>query len=170
MDVVISNASVDDIASIHAITQAAFTKYSTVLGLPKTVSALTESEETIKEELQTKNILVAKLNWRVIGCIRYHYISKEIAYISRFAVDTTIHNAGIGKRLLDAVSDRVKRDGGSIIALHTASKMASLVRMYYGKGYYIYSTDSRKGYVRGLFIKELIDDISSIDLRHLTSL
>jgi predicted N-acetyltransferase YhbS len=164
MEILISKANESDITAIHAITIAAFEKYSALLGLHHTVKALSESVDTIKTELYTKNILVAKQGDRVIGSIRYHYPSPDVAYISRFGVDVNIHNSGVGKLLLDAVSTYAEKDGASVIVLHTASKMTSLVRMYYGKGYYIHSTEVTKGYIRALFVKELVEDITSVDL------
>ena len=40
------------------------------------------------------------------------------------------------------------------IQLHTGSKITSLIRFYYGRGFYIDSTDKSRGYVRALLIKE----------------
>jgi hypothetical protein len=44
--------------------------------------------------------------------------------------------------------------GVSKAFLHTASKYSSLVRFYYGCGFYILSTSTERGYVRALMVKE----------------
>ena len=41
------------------------------------------------------------------------------------------------------------------IALHTSSRMFGLIRFYYGHGYFIYSTESSRGYIRALLVHEL---------------
>jgi transcriptional regulator CtsR len=44
--------------------------------------------------------------------------------------------------------------GVNNLYLHTASRMLSLVRFYYGKGFYIESTTNDRGYIRALLCKE----------------
>ena len=65
--------------------------------------------------------------------------------------------AASAKLLLAAVDEYAAKQGAKVIALHTASKMTPLVRMYYGMGYYIKSTGEDRGYIRALFLKELAE-------------
>ena len=46
------------------------------------------------------------------------------------------------------------KKGVKEIALDTGSKITSLVRFYYGRGFYIDSTDKSRGYVRAHLVKE----------------
>ncbi len=51
--------------------------------------------------------------------------------------------------------DKIMIDKGiKEISLHTGAKITSLVRFYYGRGFYIDSTDKSRGYVRALLKKE----------------
>ncbi len=155
MNLMIRNAQKSDIPAVHIITQEAFEKYAHDLGLPKQVSALKETRETILAEMESKTVLIALLDDVPVGCIRYEMLPENIAYISRFGVKLDLHNCGVGKALVQAVEDRVRQLGASALSLHTASKMTALVRFYYGMGFYIHSTGFDRGYVRALFLKEL---------------
>ena len=84
-------------------------------------------------------------------------VTGKIAYISRFAVRLDVHNCGVGKELVKAAIERATIQGAHIASLHTASKMTALVRLYYGFNFYIHSTSSDRGYIRALFLRELID-------------
>jgi len=158
MELIIKKATWVDIPAIHEITQLAFKKYASDLGLPEQVSALKETEEMIYQDLQTKTILVAFLNEKPVGSIRYEILPGNIGYISRFGVRPDIHNNGIGKALILAVEEDAKKNGVTLLTLHTASKITSLVRFYYGMGFYIHSTTTDRGYIRALFCKELEQD------------
>ena len=51
--------------------------------------------------------------------------------------------------------DRIMiKKGVTKISLHTGAKVTSLVRFYYGRGFYIDSTDKSRGYVRALLVKD----------------
>jgi len=166
MEIIVRPAGAADIGPIHRIILAAFRKYADVLGLDGQVSALREQEGDIEKEIQTKTVLVAERDGEIVGTVRYEMITGDVAYLTRFGVDPNVHNSGIGKLLLAAVDEYAARQGAKFIALHTASKMTPLVRMYYGMGYYIKSTSEDRGYIRALFLRELTEgelpDLSGI--------
>jgi len=167
MELIIKKAGLEDIPAIHEITQEAFTKYAMDLGLPHKVSALQENYEIIKEEMKRKTILLAWLNGEPVGSVRYEIISNHIAYISRFGVRIHAQNCGVGRALIQAVEEQVKEKGVTLLALHSASKMTSLVRAYYGMGFYIHSTSTDRGYLRALFLKELSDQCETADVANI---
>lgn len=164
MEVIVRPAGAADIGPIHRIILAAFRKYADVLGLDGQVSALRETESDIAKEIETKTVLVAERDGEIVGSVRYEMITNDVAYLTRFSVDPNVHNSGIGKLLLAAVNEYAARQGAKAVALHTASKMTPLVRMYYGMGYYIKSTSEDRGYIRALFLKELTEDDALPDL------
>lgn len=155
MEIIVRLATLADIPAILRIIKAAFRKYAEALGLDGQVSALRETEADIEEDIRKKTVLVGLRDGEIVGSVRFEMITPLIAYLTRFAVDPDVHNSGIGKVLLAAVDKYASEQGAQIIALHTASRMTPLVRMYYGMGYYIKSTSEAKGYVRALFLKEL---------------
>lgn len=156
MEVVIKKATIDDIPAIHRITIDAFQKYAFDLGLPDQVHALKETYESIAEDLEKKVVLVAWAGDCAVGTIRCEALPPgNVGYISRFGVKPDTHNMGVGKALMLAIEKEAVKQGVTLLTLHTASKMASLVRFYYGMGYYIHSTTTDRGYIRAYFCKEL---------------
>lgn len=164
MDLVIKKASEQDVFAIHDIVQQAFQAYANELGLPDKISALKETPQTILEELRKKTIFIAFLNGQPAGTIRLEVLPPgKVGYISRFGVRPDVQNCGVGKALIRAVEQEARELGLSALALHTASKMTSLVRFYYGMGFYIHSTSTDRGYIRALMCKEL-EQCHALDL------
>jgi predicted GNAT family acetyltransferase len=58
-----------------------------------------------------------------VGSIRYEVLADGIAYISRFDVKLDIQKSGVGRALVDAVEEEARKEGESVITLHTAAKM-----------------------------------------------
>lgn len=147
-------ASMEDIPDIMSITREAFIKYRELAGVENT-PALDETYEDIEKDINKKIVLIAFSNGDPVGSVRLE-IDKEnkTAYLSRFGVKITSQNNGIGKSIMNIVDRIMKEEGVKKISLHTASKITSLVRFYYGRGFYIDSTDKSKGYIRALLVKD----------------
>jgi len=157
MELFIKKAEEHEIPIIHKITQEAFRKYAKDLGLPHIVSALTETQEDIKSDIEKNTVFIAYLEGEALGSIRYEMLPDNIAYITRFGVKTNAQNCGVGKTLVKAVEEDALKKGAHMLTLHTASKMMPLIRFYYGLGFYIYSTSTDRGYIRALLCKELVE-------------
>lgn len=156
MDIVIEKATDKHIPAIHRITMEAFERYALDLGLPSQVKALNDTYDSILEDIDKKIVLVALWGPEVVGSIRCEILAPgNVGYISRFGVSPRAHNMGIGKALITAVEKEAVDRGATLLTLHTASKMAALVRFYYGMGYYIHSTTTDRGYIRAYFCKEV---------------
>ncbi len=147
-------ADYEDIPDIMSITREAFEKYRELAGVEHT-PALDETYRDIENDLKTKIVLIAFSNGDPVGSVRLA-IDKEnkSAYLSRFGVKVTSQNNGIGKSIMNIVDKIMIDQGVKRLSLHTASKITSLVRFYYGRGFYIDSTDKSKGYVRALLVKD----------------
>lgn len=146
-------ANENDIESIIDITKEAFTSYIKLAQIP-TTPALTETPEDILHDLQNKLVLIALADKTPVGCVRIELFDDGTAYLSRFAVRTTSQNNGIGKSIMNLVDKIMIEKGVKEITLHTGAKITPLVRFYYGRGFYIDSTDREKGYVRACLKKE----------------
>lgn len=157
MDPIVKQATREDIPAILDITHEAFTKYVADAKVPGKISALYETYEKIEDDLNKKTIFVAQVDKVSIGTIRVEMLQGSIAYISRFGVRLNAHNCGIGKALVSAAIEHAKKSGAKFIALHTASKMTSLIRLYYGFGFFVHSTSIERGYIRALLCLELTD-------------
>ncbi len=150
----VRRASEHDAEAIRQITAEAFEKYCEMAGL-ETIAALNETIEDIHRDIQEKIVLVAYIDNEVVGSVRVS-IDEETkeAYLSRFGVSTKYQNLGIGKALMNMVDITMRHNKVKRICLHTASKVFSLVRFYYGRGFYIDSTGKERGYVRALLVKD----------------
>ena len=145
-------ARYEDIESIMKITGEAFREYASMIGSDK-LDALTETYEDVKRDIDTKLVLIALYDGIPVGVVRLD-VTGETAYLSRFAVKEECRNMGIGKSIIGMVDRIMKKGGVKRLSLHTGSKAAPLIRFYYGRGFYIESTDTSKGYIRALLVKD----------------
>ena len=150
----VRKAKKSDLHAIQRITREAFQMYVSCAGIPGTTAALEETCEDIKLDLESKHCFVAEIDGCVVGSVRVEVREDNTAYLSRFGVALQYQSAGIGSKLMDFVDDTMKQMNVSKIYLHTASKVLSLVRFYYGRGYYIDSTTKDRGYIRALLCKD----------------
>lgn len=167
MELTIRRATTDDIPIIMDITQEAFLKYSFDAGIQQQsmIQALHETPEDIAAELDSKIILLGEFNGQALGSIRYEFFSSGITYFSRLGVKLVAQSYGMGSALVNAVLEASLERGQHAVALHTNAKMYSLVRFYYGKGFYVHSTSIDRGYVRALLIRENDDIDTTHDYR-----
>lgn len=148
-------ATVEDAESIMDITREAFLIYKEMAGA-ETLDALQESYEDVLRDIKEKIVLIAMSDGEPVGCVRVEIKDDKTAWLTRFAVKVTCQNNGIGKSMMNHVDKVMKREGVKTISLYTASKVASLIRFYYGRGFYVETTDDKRGYVRAKLTKEYI--------------
>ncbi len=151
---IIRKATLEDAPSIAAIMQEAFKKYMLDTGLSGTMDALTEGLGNIEADILEKEVYIALIDGNPVGTIRIKLLPDNTAYISRFGVMLDYHNIGIGKSLMNLADKIIKSQGIKKVYLHTASKYRDLIRFYYGRGFYIESTSTDRGYIRALLVKE----------------
>lgn len=149
----VRHAEEKDIESIMEITREAFMKYSEMTGVTK-LDALNETYEDVKYDIENKFVLIALSDGEPVGCVRVEISPDKTAFLTRFAVKVTCQNNGIGKSLMNHVDKSMKKRDVKEISLYTASKAAPLIRFYYGRGFYIESIDSTRGYLRAKLVKE----------------
>lgn len=150
----IRRAVAGDAGDILRITREAFQKYAFDLGQPELVHALQDDEAAILEDIRSKTVYIAFLSGEPVGTIRYEACA-GCALISRFAVVLHAQSLGVGGALIRQVVGCARQEGYAAVCLHTSSKMASLIRFYYGQGFYIRTTATDRGYVRALLVHEL---------------
>ena len=151
---IIRKATIEDAPAISTIMQESFKKYMQDTGLSGTMEALSESIEEIEADILHRLVYIAIIDDIPVGSIRIKFLPDNTAYISRFGVMLDYHNIGIGKSLINLVDKVLKSKGVKKVSLHTASKYRDLIRFYYGRGFYIESTSTERGYIRALLVKE----------------
>ncbi len=149
----VRHATYDDIDAIMEITREGFLKYREMIGVD-TVDALSETYDDVKRDIDTKIVLVAMLDGEPVGTVRVEVLPDDTAVLTRFAVKVTNQNNGIGKSIMNLVDKLMIKRNVKKIYLHTGSKATPLIRFYYGRGFYIESTDASRGYIRAKLVKE----------------
>jgi len=148
-------ATKEDIPDIISITKEAFSKYAFDLGKPELVYALKDDAKSVEADLSTKRVYIARLAGEPVGTIRFEIKPCGVAFISRFGVLLKAQSCGVGGALIKTVVQACRELNLPAIALHTSAKMSSLIRFYYGQGFYIRCTNTDRGYVRALLVREL---------------
>ena len=146
-------ATEDDIPAISKITKEAFLRYCDLAQIPPNVDALRETYEDIQSDIENKTVFVAFIDGEPVGSVRVGMIDEKTAYLSRFGVDENHRNSGIGKILLNVVDNLMRENNVEKLMLHTSSAALSLVRFYYGRGFYISSVEYSRGYPRAELVK-----------------
>lgn len=149
----VRRATAEDADSILKITKQAFGNYIKIAGISDT-AALHEKKETVLADIENKLVYVAYMNGKVVGSVRIEILDDKTAYLSRFGVDVNYQNLGVGKAIMNAFDADMRERGIKKVLLHTASKAFPLVRFYYGRGFYVESTTTDKGYVRAKMCKD----------------
>lgn len=156
MQINVREARPADIPAILEITREAFEKYAFDMNRNTSpLKALREGEDAIRADLERKLVLMGELDGELVGSVRCEFLPGNIAYFSRFGVKLHAQSCGMGGALVSAVVDACRGQGVSALTLHTNARMFSLIRFYYGKGFFIHSTNTDRGYLRALLVKEL---------------
>lgn len=150
----VKHATEEDIPAIHKITKDAFLKYCEMAELDYNIEALNETYEDIKKDIENKYVFVVKIDGEPVGAVRVELLGNNEAYLSRFAVGSANRNNGIGKILMGVVDKVMKENKIKTLRLNTSAKVTTLIRFYYGRGFYITGVEYSRGYPRAELIKE----------------
>jgi len=150
----VRRAEICDIEEIRTLAKKSFKMYTENAGITDMVTPLEETYDDVLKAIETTNVFVALSNEEIIGSVRIEVKPDNTAYLSRFGVAAVHQNNGIGKILMNAVDNLMTELGITYLYLHTSSRMFSLIRFYYGRCFYIESTNNDRGYIRALLCKE----------------
>jgi len=150
---VIRRAVESDAAPVFSILQQAFREYGSAIGQTN-LDALKETVDDVRRAIAEKTVLIAEMDNEVVGTLRLD-IRGDKAYLSRFAVCSNNRGIGIGEALMNAADRYLVSQGVREVTLHTASRHTSLMRFYYGLGYFVEAIESDRGYLRARLKKEL---------------
>lgn len=154
----VRKANTSDIEEIRMLARESFKMYTENAAITELIAPFEETYEELKNAIETTEVFVALYNEEVIGSVRIEIKPDGTAYLSRFGVSFSHQNNGIGKILMNAIDNLMIESGITSLYLHTASRIFSLIRFYYGRGFYIESTTNDRGYIRALLCKEYITE------------
>jgi ribosomal protein S18 acetylase RimI-like enzyme len=149
---IIRRAEASDAPAVYEILQKAFREYAKAANLTQ-IEALKETATDIEREIRNKVVYIAIIDKVIVGTVRVD-VSGDKAYISRFAVNSSHRNIGIGKSLMNLVDKYLVSKKVREVSLHTASRYGALMRFYYGRGFYVDSVTHDRGYPRARLVKE----------------
>jgi len=153
-----------DIEDVRLLARKSYKMYTESAGIAEMVAPLEETYDDVKKAIETTIVYVVLSNEEVIGSVRVEIKPDNTAYLSRFGISSLFQNKGIGKILMNAVDNSMRELGITCLYLHTASRMFSLIRFYYGRCFYILSTNNDRGYIRALLCKEYKSEAVGISL------
>ncbi len=159
----VRRATLDDIKSVHEITQDSFQIYQRGLNMPAKVAALKETYEDVARDIERKIVFIAAVEGRDDGALRLE-ICGNIGYISRFGVKANSQGGGLGRYLMLAAVKEAKERGLAALALHTSTRMYSLMAFYYKNDFFVHSVSNDRGYIRGLLLRDICEDAATVDL------
>ncbi|MDR1060915.1 MAG: GNAT family N-acetyltransferase [Clostridiales bacterium] len=151
---IIRRAEAGDAQSIYDILQSSFAEYIRQSGIGAAVGDMVGSLDGIRRDIANIDVFIACMDGVPVGTVRVEILDGESALLTKLGVMAGYGNIGIGKSLLNLVDKVIAARGVRTLCLYTASKNASLMRFYYGRGFYADSTAKDRGYIRALMKKD----------------
>ncbi|MER8184287.1 GNAT family N-acetyltransferase [Kitasatospora sp. NPDC094015] len=100
------------------------------------IDPLTQSLDSLREEIAERHVLVARLGDEVVGTVRGWVDEQGVGHIGRLVVHPRIQRHGLGRRLLDAVERSLAAESAvSAFALFTGHRSLANLRLYARQGY-----------------------------------
>jgi GNAT superfamily N-acetyltransferase len=132
-DMMIQDAVAGDAADILALQKLAY-RSEAALYDDYTIPPLTQTLESMLQDIESQVVLVAVLGDRIVGSVRA-WRQGETCFIGRLIVHPEYQNCGIGARLLRAIEDCFP--GVAYFELFTGDRSAQNLYFYQKHGYRI---------------------------------
>lgn len=81
---------------------------------------LHKNEEVISNKIDMKEVIVAELDNKVVGCLKIEYIWTHIPFISYIVVKDGLRGSGIGESLLNFLEEYLKKEKNSEFLLSSS--------------------------------------------------
>lgn len=154
MEINIEEAEVDDTDLVFNLTKRAFQDYNDPALFP-TTPALLETKEEVREDIKNKTVLIAYLNDKPVGSVRFYSSDGKEFHLGRLGVLSKHRGKNIGQRLISAVENKVRSRGGRRVTLYSAARLKDLLEFYKKLGYEIIEMKEDPDYTRAVISKKL---------------
>ncbi|MBZ9643167.1 GNAT family N-acetyltransferase [Streptomyces sp. PSKA30] len=135
MSVIISEATDQDAEQIFKLQYLCFQGEAALYGNYR-IDPLVQTLDSVRQEVATDCVFVARLGDEVIGSVRGAVTEDGAASISRLCVHPRMQGHGIGARLLRAAEAALAEErGAKKFRLHTGHRSESNLRLYRRVGY-----------------------------------
>jgi len=135
MSVTISGATEQDAEQIFRLQYLCFQSEAALYGNYR-IDPLVQSLDSVRKELTTDCVFVARLGDEVVGSVRGHITDDGAASIGKLCVHPRLQGHGIGARLLRAAEAALAENrGAKKFRLHTGHRSEGNLRLYKKVGY-----------------------------------
>ncbi|SJZ31363.1 GNAT family N-acetyltransferase [Selenihalanaerobacter shriftii] len=162
MEVKVRRAKIVDCGLVFNLTKRAFQDYNDPNLFP-TTPGLLESKEEVISDIKNKEVLIAYVNDKPVGSVRFYSDNGKEFYLFRLGVLNKYQSQGVGKKLISEVEARVKDQGGERITLYSAYRLKELLAFYQSLGYEIIGTKDDSDYTRAIISKNLDNESNKDD-------
>lgn len=132
-DLLIREAFLEEIESVHAIIIEAFTEYIGILRPPS--GALRETVETLQRKIANQGgAIIAIINAQAVGTSIYYY-QEHYMYIGRVSVLPSHRGKGIGKEMIYYLEQQAMRMGYTETRLEVRISLPGNLKLYEKLGY-----------------------------------
>jgi ribosomal protein S18 acetylase RimI-like enzyme len=135
MSVTISVATEQDAEQIFRLQYLCFQSEAALYGNYR-IDPLVQSLDSVRQEVASDCVFVARLGEEVVGSVRGHVTEDGSASIGKLCVHPRLQGHGIGARLLRAAETAlVEQRGAKRFRLHTGHRSEGNLRLYRRVGY-----------------------------------
>ncbi|MBE8475307.1 GNAT family N-acetyltransferase [Streptomyces justiciae] len=135
MSVTISAATVQDAEQIFRLQYLCFQSEAALYGNYR-IDPLVQSLDSVREEVASDCVFVARLGEEVVGSVRGHVTEDGSAAIGKLCVHPRLQGHGIGARLLRAAESALAEERGATrFRLFTGHRSEGNLRLYRKVGY-----------------------------------
>ena len=153
LNIKIATAEPEDAEEILKVQYAAF-QSEAMLHNDFTIQPLTQTLDELLAEFQTRLILKAVLNGRIVGSVRA-YADGDTVYIGKLIVHPDHQGKGLGKRLLSTVESKLHRKR---FELYTSAKSERNLHIYEKSGYTRFREETDEAGIRFVYLEKRYDD------------
>ena len=127
---------------MHRLTQLSFREYG---ALDPPSGAISESEESVRNDLETGGGALARLNGEAVACLRFERESGYL-FVRRVAVDPVHQRHGVGKALMEWIHDYAREAGYREVRVGVRRQLPGNLRFYEQLGYRVIAEHRHPGY------------------------
>jgi ribosomal protein S18 acetylase RimI-like enzyme len=142
-NVQLRDATNNDIPNIANVIALAFEEHRGRLNPPS--SSLNKSPESVKQELQSANAIVAFKDDKIIGCV-FHSVKEDYVYLVHLAVLPECRGLGIAKLLMLEVEKKASAQKQTTIRLNVRLALEKTRAFYERLGYSFHSYGTHPGF------------------------
>jgi len=140
MSVTISVATEQDAEQIFRLQYLCFQSEAALYGNYR-IDPLVQSLDSVREEVASDCVFVARLGEEVVGSVRGTVTEDGAAAIGKLCVHPRLQGHGIGARLLRAAESALAEErGAKMFRLHTGHRSEGNLRLYRRVGYHAVGT------------------------------